>query len=71
MTQNGQAALLKPAHGPGWRLRMQGGDLSLMESVYLTRAGQVRRTQQLVVLGEVARERTMVKWSLQKESKRR
>jgi uncharacterized heparinase superfamily protein len=71
VTQNGQAALLKPSSGQGWRLRLQGGALALGDSVYLTKSGQVRRTQQLVVLGDIGQERTQIKWSLQREAKRR
>ncbi len=71
VTQNGQAALLKPTGGAGWRLRLQGGDLALADSVYLAGNGQIRRAQQLVVLGLVQGERTRVKWSLQREVARR
>jgi uncharacterized heparinase superfamily protein len=74
VTQNGQAAFLKlsgSTTGGAWRLRVQGGDLSLADSIYLGQKGQVRRTQQLVVTGAIAGDETQVKWALQKEGVRR
>jgi uncharacterized heparinase superfamily protein len=71
MTQSSQSALLKLAQGGGWRLRVQGGDLSLADSIYLGQAGMVRRTQQLVVQGAIEDDTTQVKWALQKEGAKR
>ena len=76
MTQSSHAALLKlPAHGAsgggGWRLRVQGGELSLADSIYLGQSGVVRRTQQLVVQGTIEDDTTQVKWALQKEGAKR
>jgi uncharacterized heparinase superfamily protein len=76
MTQSSQSALLKlPAHGAsgggGWRLRVQGGELSLTDSIYLGLPGVVRRTQQLVVQGAIEDDTTQVKWALQKEGAKR
>ncbi|MGH6893154.1 MAG: heparinase II/III domain-containing protein, partial [Dongiaceae bacterium] len=76
VTQSSQAAFLKlPAHGGsvggGWRLRIQGGDLSIADSVYLGQAGAVRRAQQLVVQGVIEGDTTQVKWALQKEGTKR
>ena len=74
VTQNGQAAFLKlsgSTTGGAWRLRVQGGDLSLADSIYLGHKGQVRRTQQLVVTGAIEGDETQVKWALQKEGIRR
>jgi uncharacterized heparinase superfamily protein len=50
---------------------VQGGDLSLADSIYLGQKGQVRRTQQLVVTGPIEGDETQVKWALQKEGVRR
>ncbi len=69
VTHNGQAALLKPTRGLGWRLYVQGGDLALADSVYLTEKGHPRRAQQLVVLGLTGKDRTRVAWSFQRESR--
>jgi uncharacterized heparinase superfamily protein len=68
ITQNGQAALLKLPGGGGWRMRVQGGDIALAESIYMGQRGQVRRSQQLVVLGLIESDATQIKWALQKES---
>ena len=75
VTQNGQAAFLKlpggASGGGAWRLRVQGGDLNLADSVYLGAKGQVRRSQQLLVLGLIESDETQIKWALQKEGVRR
>jgi uncharacterized heparinase superfamily protein len=71
VTQSSQSALLKLSQGGGWRLRIQGGELSLADSIYLGQAGMVRRTQQLVVQGAITDDTTQVKWALQKESAKR
>lgn len=68
ITQNGQAALLKIPGGGGWRMRVQGGDIALAESIYMGQRGQVRRSQQLVILGMIDSDATQIKWALQKES---
>lgn len=67
ITQNGQAALLKLPSGSGWRMRIQGADIALAESIYMGQRGQVRRSQQLVVLGMIDSDSTTVKWAFQKE----
>jgi len=76
VTQSSQAAFLKlNAHGAsgggGWRLRVQGGALSLTDSIYLGQSGMVRRAQQLVVQGAIEDDTTQVKWALQKEGVKR
>jgi uncharacterized heparinase superfamily protein len=70
ITQNGQAALLKLPGGSGWRMRIQGADIALAESIYMGQSGQVRRSQQLVVLGMIDSDATTVKWAFQKESRK-
>jgi uncharacterized heparinase superfamily protein len=71
MSQSSQSALLKLSQGGGWRLRVQGGELSLADSIYLGQPGTVRRSQQLVVQGTIEDETTQVKWALQKEGAKR
>ena len=44
------------------------GDIALAESIYMGQRGQVRRSQQLVVLGMIDNDATQIKWALQKES---
>jgi uncharacterized heparinase superfamily protein len=70
LVQNGAAALLRLPSGAGWRLRAQGGTLSLAESIYLGHAGETRRSEQVVVSGallaDTAEEAASVKWALQR-----
>lgn len=70
LVQNGAAALLRLPSGGGWRLRAQGGTLSLAESIYLGHAGETRRSEQIVISGsladETAEEAASVKWALQR-----
>ena len=70
LVQNGAAALLRLPGGAGWRLRAQGGTLSLAETVYLGHAGEVRRSEQVVISGPLAGaaadEAASVKWALQR-----
>lgn len=70
LVQNGAAALLRLPSGAGWRLRAQGGTLSLAESIYLGHAGETRRSEQVVVSGALQEgaddEAASVKWALQR-----
>src|SRR5258708_11344133 len=68
LTQDGSAALLRLASGTGWRLRAQGAVLSLAESVYLG-AGEIRKTQQVVLQGHVGTQGATVKWAVRREGK--
>ena len=71
LTHGNQSALVKLAQGGVWRLRIQGGDLSVTDSVYLGQSGMVRRAQQLVIQGLIEGDTTQIKWALQKESAKR
>lgn len=70
LVQNGAAALLRLPSGTGWRLRAQGGTLSLAESVYLGHPGETRRSEQVVISGaladDAADDAASVKWALQR-----
>src|SRR5215472_5426685 len=68
LTQDGTAALLRLASGVGWRLRAQGAVLSLAESIYLG-AGEIRKTQQVVLQGHVGTQGATVKWAVRREGK--
>jgi uncharacterized heparinase superfamily protein len=69
LIQDGAAALLKLPNGVGWRLRVEGAQLALAESVYRT-AAETRKTQQLVLAGQVGREGASVLWSIRREGRR-
>jgi uncharacterized heparinase superfamily protein len=69
LSQNGQTALLRLASGAGWRLRATGGTVSLADSVYLGKRGEIRKTQQVVVSGEKGDDEAVVKWAIARESR--
>jgi len=64
LAQSGQAVLMRLPSGRGWRLRATGAGIGLAESIYLGEAGRVRRTEQIVLVGQVPPEGTTVKWAL-------
>jgi uncharacterized heparinase superfamily protein len=64
LAQSGQAVLMRLPSGRGWRLRASGAGIGLAESVYLGEEGRVRRTEQIVLVGQVPREGSTVKWAL-------
>lgn len=71
LAQSGRAAILKTAGGSFWRLRIEGGAMSLADSVYLGERGRIRRTQQVVVEGQHAGGETRLRWALAREARRR
>jgi uncharacterized heparinase superfamily protein len=64
LAQSGQAAMMRLPSGRGWRLRASGAGLGLVESIYLGEEGRLRRTEQIVLAGQVPAEGTTVKWAL-------
>ena len=64
LAQSGQAVLMRLPSGRGWRLRATGAGIGLAESIYLGEQGRVRRTEQIVLVGQVPVEGTTVKWAL-------
>jgi len=64
LAQSGQAVLMRLPSGRGWRLRASGAGIGLAESIYLGEDGRVRRTEQIVLVGQVPAEGTAVKWAL-------
>jgi len=67
LIRDGEAALLRPAGGKGWRFRASGGALGIEESVYFG-GGSRRRSQQVVIAGAHQGGDTVVKWRLQLET---
>ena len=53
LAQSGQAVLMRLPSGRGWRLRASGAGIGLAESIYLGEEGRVRRTEQIVLVGQV------------------
>ncbi len=64
LAQSGQAVLMRLPSGRGWRLRASGAGIGLAESIYLGEEGRVRRTEQIVLVGQVPTEGSTVKWAL-------
>jgi uncharacterized heparinase superfamily protein len=64
--QDGRTVVLRLPKGGGWRLRCAGAELALEPSIYLGQPGQVRRSQQIVLNGELGSGETTVKWALQR-----
>jgi uncharacterized heparinase superfamily protein len=64
LAQSGQAVLMRLPSGRGWRLRASGAGIGLAESIYLGEEGRLRRTEQIVLVGQVPPEGAAVKWAL-------
>lgn len=64
LAQSGQAVLMRLPSGRGWRLRASGAGVGLAESIYLGEDGRQRRTEQIVLVGQVPPEGAAVKWAL-------
>ncbi|WP_428669316.1 heparinase II/III family protein [Reyranella sp.] len=64
LAQSGQAVLMRLPSGRGWRLRASGAGIGLAESIYLGEDGRLRRTEQIVLVGQVPSEGAAVKWAL-------
>jgi uncharacterized heparinase superfamily protein len=70
LVQSGGAALLRLPKGGGWRFMARGAQMSLEPSVYLGDESQSRRSEQIVLSGQVAAD-TSVSWALRREAKAR
>jgi uncharacterized heparinase superfamily protein len=74
LIQDSTAALLRLGSGIGFRLRAQGAQMSLAESIYLG-SGEIKKTQQIVLAGQVAGAAdgapgATVKWAIRREGKK-
>lgn len=69
LAQGGTAALLRLPSGQGWRLRIDNATLVLEDSVYLGKAGQAQRTQQVAASGELSGDDNLVRWALTREDR--
>jgi uncharacterized heparinase superfamily protein len=68
LIQDGTAVLLRLPSGIGWRFRAGGAQLALTDSVYLG-AGEMRKSQQLVLSGQVATQGATVLWAVRREQR--
>jgi len=76
LAQDGQAVLLRLPSGAGFRLRShvagaRSSEVGLAESIYLGRPGERRRSQQVLIAGELAGAGAEIKWQLSRESRRK
>jgi uncharacterized heparinase superfamily protein len=80
LAQDKQAVLLRLPSGAGFRLRSQvlaapgiaeTSEVALGESIYLGRSGEPRRSQQVIVTGELMGAGAEIKWQLSRENRRK
>ncbi|SJZ91891.1 Uncharacterized conserved protein, heparinase superfamily [Enhydrobacter aerosaccus] len=64
LAQSGQAVLMRLPSGRGWKLRASGAGIGLAESIYLGEEGRQRRTEQIVLVGQIPAEGIAIKWAL-------
>jgi uncharacterized heparinase superfamily protein len=63
----GAGAVLRLPTGAVWRLRAAGAEMSLAESIYLG-AGELQKTQQIVLSGSTGPSGANVRWALRRET---
>ncbi len=63
LTGRGSAVLLRLASGAGWQFRASGGVTSVQESVYFGAAGEVRRTEQIVIAA-ATHDAAQIRWAI-------
>jgi uncharacterized heparinase superfamily protein len=68
ITADGMGAILRSKGAPPWNFRCRGGNLALEESLWLDGAGQPRRTNQLVIVGEVSALGGDIGWTFRRAS---
>ena len=66
LAQGGDSVLLRPPKGGGWLLQAAGAVVSLEPSIYLGQAEEIRRSQQVVLSGDIRDGETLVKWALKR-----
>jgi len=62
LIQHGNAVLLKPRRGRGWKLISPDREVLLEDSIYIEDGFRHRRTQQIVIPGEILGRGAAVKW---------
>ena len=62
LVREGKEVLLRLGNGEGWLFKAMGGRISLEESVYMGRPGEMRRTEQIVVSAELDRDGATLPW---------
>ncbi len=62
LVREGEEVLLRLGNGEGWLFKAMGGRISLEESVYMGRPGEMRRTEQIVVSAQLDRDGARLPW---------
>ncbi|HXP05130.1 MAG TPA: heparinase II/III family protein [Stellaceae bacterium] len=65
---DGGAALLRLPSGITWRLRATGAEMTLADSIYLG-AGELQKTQQVVLSGVTGPSGATVRWAIRREGR--
>jgi uncharacterized heparinase superfamily protein len=67
LAQNGHTVLLRLPSGAGWRFRVDGAPINLVESVYAGRRGRLRRSQQILAEARHDGVASAIRWALTRE----
>jgi uncharacterized heparinase superfamily protein len=68
VTADGMGAILRSKGAPPWNFRCRGGNLALEESLWVDGRGEPRRTNQLVIVGEVSALGGEIGWTFRRAS---
>ncbi|MEM6811092.1 MAG: heparinase II/III family protein [Pseudomonadota bacterium] len=68
LVKEGTEALLRTPGGTGWRFTIIGGNISIEDSIYLSRDVRPRKTKQIVIRDQMTKDHQQYKWALQQES---
>jgi uncharacterized heparinase superfamily protein len=68
ITADGMGAILRSKGAPPWNFRCRGGNLALEESLWVDGRGEPRRTNQLVIVGEVSALGGEIGWTFRRAS---
>ena len=68
LTADGMGALLRSKDAPPWNFRCRGGELVSEESLWIDGRGQLRRTIQLAVTGEISALGGEIGWQFRRAS---
>jgi len=68
LIEDGGGALLRLASGAVWRLRASGAEMGIGESIYLG-TGELRKTQQIVLIGTTGPSGAAVRWAIRRETR--
>ena len=68
ITADGMGAILRSKSAPPWNFRCRGGNLALEESLWIDGRGEPRRTNQLVIVGEVSALGGDIGWTFRRAS---